>query len=149
MEKVKLLPNNNPTIIESEVGDQVLLYDPIEDKFHALNLAAKLIWELSKSGSNELEAAKTFKVYFGGKETDYIKDISSVIKELQKLRIFHEDSSTNRTSSLIDLKLKPHAHPLQYESPRVITYTSEWMKSNHPSAFLSVRFSDRWGPACD
>lgn len=149
MEKLKSLPNHNPTLIESEVGDQVLLYDPILDKFHALNLAAKLIWELSKSGSDELGAAKTFEAYFGGKETDYIKDISSVIEEFQKLGIFQEESSSNLTSSSIDLKLKPHAHSLQYEAPRVITYTSAWMKSNHPSAFLSVRFSDRWGPACD
>jgi len=145
---VSALPAPNLALKESEVGDQILLYDPVEDQFHALNLAAKLIWDLSKIQADEATATKTFVQFFGDADADFAKDISAAIKELRKLGIFQKAASL-RVSPQTTLRLKPHAHPLQYEPPRVITYTSDWMKKNHPSAFLSVKFSDRWGPACD
>ncbi|AFY19325.1 PqqD family protein [Pseudomonas sp. UW4] len=139
----------NTNYRESEVGDQILLYDPVDDEFHALNLAAKLIWDTFKMGGTENDILQTYIQFFGADPGNFKADIKSAINDLSAKEVLELKQRGLRYPVKQIVKLSPHAHPLMYETPNIISYKSAWMKANHPSAYLSVKFSDRWGPACD
>ncbi|WP_124920744.1 hypothetical protein [Burkholderia sp. Bp9099] len=139
----------NGILREIEVGDQILLFDPVADNFHAINLAGKLIWLEAKRRSPVQAYAKTIASFFGGKASDYQADVEAALKMFIDNDILVPASNKSPAPAPGDVHLEPHGHPLTYEPPAVKTYPAAWMKKNHPSAFLSVRFSDTWSPACD
>ncbi|WP_143218536.1 hypothetical protein [Achromobacter xylosoxidans] len=145
----KLTHAPNGILREMEIGDQVLLFDPIQDCFHAINLAGKIIWLEAKRGTPSQAYAKTIASFFGGQASDYQADVEAAVKAFTASGIFVPADSKSIAPVSREIDMEPHGHPLTYERPEIRTYPADWMKTNHPSAFLSVKFSDTWSPACD
>lgn len=138
-------------VVEMEVGNSLLIYNQLQESFHALNTTARIIWRCSCSD-----------ITFG----DYIdllrkemslppnlsviaNDLIDMINELYSCGLFVKDSKIAGKTGDYHLRqdFPIENKYLQYKSPMIKSYSMEWMKENHPSAFYSLsRYEDTWDP---
>jgi len=138
----------NIGFVESEVGDQIVLFDPSTEKFYALNLAAKLVFKLFNGNSSIPTIENTLLKFFktAGLDKPTVKaDVATILKKFEAAGLV---AMTGRQPSKGSVKIKPHGHPLIYEAPQFRVYSATWMQKNHPQVFLDANFSDTWSPGC-
>ena len=139
------------SIVESEVGEDLLLFNSGNQRFHALNISGKILWSNYYCDREMDRAIDAIKVAFGLSPEDDIKaDVETFLVSLEKAELLHSggggpadraEEQTHATTVL--LKGRDYIKPSMQEIPL------DWLKEKHPSAFLDVMFSDTWGPATD
>jgi hypothetical protein len=144
------------SIVESEIGEDLLLFNRAEQRFHALNISGKLIW---KNLINEIafvsrdidRCAEALRVTFGLSSKDEVSgDVEAFIQELRNAGLLvqcHRQpcDSSEQENAVNTSALKQRAYP----KPVIQEIPLDWLKRKHPSALIKVTFSDTWSPASD
>lgn len=133
------------TIVESDVGEDLLLFETESNSIHALNASAKVVWNRMSSGPrNAAEIAAYLGEVYGLKESaDLVADVESLIKHLTDLKLVTRGAGGNAGR----IYAFDEKSPNRYIKPTVRSFTREWLLANHPAAFYDVMFADTWHPA--
>lgn len=151
--EVQKLYMKHPSLLEGDVLDSRLIYSPQTDEFYALNRAALLVWLLiDRQGGFgtgfDTGAKRIFEEWFtpSPKRAQVEKDIEGILLEFVKIGLLIKRP---KSIKVFYTSCPVHENKAQglYSPPRITTYTSEWMKENHPQYFHSITYSDLWGPS--
>lgn len=139
------------SVVESEVGEDLLLFNSEKQTFHALNVSAKIVWR-NYFGDKDIDlAVDALTVAFGlSPKTDLKGDVADILDQLQKAELIKPASrgcadSAEQKMQVTTVLLRGR----DYMKPSMQEIPMEWLKKMHPSAIVDVMFSDTWGPATD
>lgn len=139
------------SVVESEVGEDLLLFNSEKQTFFALNVAAKIVWK-NYFGDKDIDAAvDALTVAFGLSPKDDVKgDVGDILNQLEKAELIKpasrgraDPAAQKVQATTVLLRGRDFMKPSMQEIPM------EWLKKMHPSAIVDVMFSDTWGPATD
>ncbi len=139
------------SVVESEVGEDLLLFNPENQSFHALNISAKIVWK-NYFGDKDIDAAvDALTVAFGLSSKDDVKgDVANILGQLEKAELIKpasrgraDPAEQKGQATTVLLRGRDYIKPSMQEIPM------EWLKKMHPSAIVEVMFSDTWGPSTD
>lgn len=139
------------SVVESEVGEDLLLFNSERQSFHALNVSAKIVWK-NYFGDKDIDATvDALTVAFGmSPNVDVRGDVVDILSQLEKAELIkpasrgRADPADQRAQvTTVLLRGRDYMKPSMQEIPM------EWLKKMHPSAIVDVMFSDIWGPATD
>lgn len=139
------------SVVESEVGEDLLLFNSERQSFHALNVSAKIVWK-NYFGDKDIDvAADALTVAFGLSPKDDVKgDVVDILGQLEKAELI-KPASRGRADPT-EQKLQATTVLLRgrdYLKPSMQEIPMDWLKKMHPAAIVDVMFSDTWGPATD
>jgi hypothetical protein len=133
------------TIVESDVGEDLLLFETESNSIHALNASAKVVWNrMSSAPRNAGEIAAYLGEIYGLKESaDLVADVEALIRQLAELKLVTRGAggSVGR-EYYFDKK-----SAASYAKPVIRSFTREWLLANHPGSFYAVMFGDTWKPS--
>lgn len=139
------------SVVESEVGEDLLLFNSEKQTFFALNVAAKIVWKNYFGDKDIVSAVDALTVAFGLSPKDDVKgDVADILNQLEKAELI-KPASRGRAdpaeqkvqATTVLLRGRDYMKPSMQEIPM------EWLKKMHPGAIVDVMFSDTWGPATD
>jgi PqqD family protein of HPr-rel-A system len=133
------------SIVESDVGEDLLLFETETNAIHALNASAKVIWNRMSSGPrNTAEIAAYLAEIYGLKDSAQVADdVEAIVKHLAELKLVTRGSGGTIGREYYFDKKKPSA----YAKPAIRSFDREWLLANHPGSFYSVMFGDTWQPS--
>lgn len=133
------------TVMES--GESLLIYNQLEESFHALNKTAKVIW-LNANATVELKEfaqALEKKIVPSKQKNNILKDLGEFISELHKSGLLTDEVKLGKKEDIKKSKLFHGISIDQYDTPKMQTYTKEWMKDNHPGIYYKLyMYADTW-----
>ena len=76
-------PQVRDDVVFRKTGDDWLVYDPVTDDLHVLNLAAALVWSLCTGERTPDAIRDEVRDAFGLEETPHDFDVSEILDEFQ------------------------------------------------------------------
>jgi hypothetical protein len=134
------------SLVESDMGDTLLLFETATEQVHALSLSAKVIWNSLSSGPKSVGDIANFagRVFAGTNPTQITTDVDDFLKVLGKKGLIGKGAIYGTVGR--EYYFEERAVP-SYVPPQIQSYTRDWLKSNHPASFYNVMFSDTWNPS--
>jgi hypothetical protein len=88
MDDTKRMPKVRGDVSIQELGEEVMIYDPINEKVHILNNTAHCIWKLC-DGNYTLQEIKEeiIKKFPQASEQEILNDITSAIDDFKKNKL--------------------------------------------------------------
>ncbi|WP_293004971.1 PqqD family protein [Nitrosomonas sp.] len=142
---MKNLFDRNLSLIESEVGNNLLLYDTVKEVFFVLNPPTKFIWLLYSEEDSITPIIQMIKKYYKhpAREKEIMDDVIQMVDELKKNKILIPADNTKSSHSQ-SLNLSTSIEE-QYSKPTLRSLTKEWMLEYHPDSYYrGSHFSDLW-----
>lgn len=139
------------SIVESDIGDDLLLFNSSQQRFHALNLTGKIIWQNFFSEDDFDNCVDAVKTAYGLSPKENIDDdVNKFIDLLEKSGLLKaEPASRTDPSEMRTLVTTSRMGGKEYVAPLHQEIPIKWLKERHPAAFLGAGFGDTWGPATD
>ncbi len=140
------------SLVESEIGEDLLIFNTSEQKFFAINITGKIAWANFFTSEDIKYILKAFKKAYGDNlnEKEVKEDIALFIESLAEVGLIKEsDSDKDRPSADRGHINTSRLTKDSYEKPVIQEIPIDWLKKHHPSALLDTNFSDVWSPATD
>lgn len=77
-------PRHRDTLAVEEVEEDLLVYDPVKDQVHLLNVTASAIWELCDGTRTVSEIARELGERVVSGDHDIIKDVECTLGEFRE-----------------------------------------------------------------
>ena len=134
----------NLSLVESSVGDSLLLYNTMKEEFYVLNSSAKIIREYYKEKADLIKIEQVIISFFNDIGISNIKeDAELFVKELENKEILIADTNSQSTQN-ISIKFEANTKE-KYETPKIEVLSKEWMIENHPADYYKGNgFGDTW-----
>ncbi len=90
MSDLDLKPKKRDDIATQELGDEVMLYDSVQEQIHVLNHTAYFIWKLCDGSNTLLDIKKKMNSQFTEiSDSEIIKDIKSAINDFEQKKLLY------------------------------------------------------------
>lgn len=136
----------NLSLVESDVGSNLLLYSPSKELFYVLNIPAKFFWLLYTETKKQQRALDAVSEYYDqGFDLGTARiDCKSIIEEFKKHELLVPRPTGVGFPPIPNVTATKAKNSI-YEEPEVRIITKEWMIKNHPATFhLGNGFGDTW-----
>lgn len=136
--------SKNLNFVESNVGDNTLLFNTVKEEFYVLNVTSYMILQLYNSESSLKVVIDTIEDYYKkSTRSDIKKEVVAFVKDLISMNILKENIG-NTISKVENVSFQKNAEET-FVSPKLDVLTKKWMVDNHPAAYYKgSAFSDMW-----
>ena len=139
----------NLAVVESDMGDTLLIFDQRSDNVHALNMIGKIIWHAFDANADLPALIRMIEKWCTG-GVDRAKasnDVTQFLGVLQQVGLLLAPGAGGGFPVGREVNVRQNLPDVPYLEPRINTFTKQWLKQQHPDAFNRVMFGDSWGPA--
>ena len=139
----------NLAVVESDMGDTLLIFDQRSDNVHALNITGKILWHAFDANADLAALIRVIEKWFtrGVDRARATDDATRFLADLQRAGLLMSPGTGGGFPVGKEVSFRQNLPDVPYVEPRVNTFTKQWLKQQHPDAFNRVMFADTWGPS--
>src|SRR5262249_43745757 len=134
----------NLLVVESDLGESMLLFDQRSENVYALNVTAKIIWATLNEGVTFDHLLSALKRWFtGGVSRDAaIKAVADAFGEFVKVKLLLPRADPVAGFPVgQDVRINQSAKNVRFQRPVVTTFTKEFLRQYHPGlSFIEPAF---------